>query len=134
MLCQLPKKPLPEVSTMVVFTYDLETGERFDTIKIYNPSIAGTKRGGYVANAADLRIGPNNSVWIYDHSHDTSFPLVRNGRAVQKSEHMNGVPGILFGSRKIMRSKETGGLSQVDENGSVVRDMDLNRTIRDLTP
>ena len=132
MLCQIGTIPPPDITAMVLFTYDLETGERLDVIKIYNPSIARPKgMRSYTANAADLRLGPNNSIWICDYLQYMSFPLVRNGRAVQKSEHMHGVAGVLFGSRKIIRNEKTGGRSIVGKNGSVVRDVDLNRPIRD---
>ena len=129
-LCQLGIIPPPEISAMIIFTFDLETGNRLEMIQIYNPSVARSKGGSYVVGAADLRIGTHNSIWISDYLQYLSFPIVRNGKAVQNSEHMHGVPGILFGSKRIIQNEKTGGLSLISDNNSILKDMDLNKPIR----
>jgi hypothetical protein len=113
----------PEGESVVkIYTFDLESGNPMELIRIYNTEIGRAKSSkAYRANSTHLRIGPNNGVWIHDGTKNMSFPIARNGKPVPKSEHMEGIRGELRGSKRIIYNRKTRSKELYDSNGKMIR-------------
>lgn len=130
LLCERGSIPPPDQTAIVVITYDLETGERLAFHELYNPLMGRRDLdSGITSHANDLRIGPNKGVWIYDYIHHESYPLIRDGKAVPRSEHTQGVPYDVFGQRRIAYNEEKGGKELLNSDGTFIRDISVNDPI-----
>ena len=109
-------------ANVTIYTFDLETGNQLGYHKIYNPLMGRSSTDhAFTVGATRLRVGPHGGVWIYDSTYDESYPFVRNGKAVPKSEHTQGIPGEMLDSRRIVYNKEAGVRELISSDGELIR-------------
>ncbi len=108
-------------SNVYIYSFDLTTGEKLTTLKLYNPNISRSKNGNsYIGGATSLNIGPSNGVWIYDAVYDKSYPLVRDGKIVKKEDHAIGIDGKVFESGRINLNEINGNRELYDGSGTFI--------------
>jgi hypothetical protein len=131
--CHYGGIPPADKSAIYILSYDLKTGKQIERHDIYNPLLSrGNKNDAFTYLATDLRIGPQGGVWIYDGTKDKTFPLIRNGKAVPKSEHTQGVAGMMLGSRRILIDKQKGRRELVSSDNKVIRELDFIRSQKNV--
>ena len=108
-------------SNVTVISFNIETGKQLSHLRIYNPAISRQDGdNSYTVGATRLRLGPNGGVWIYDSTHDESYPLVRDGEAVPMSEHAEGISGEIFESGRINYNEKTEDRELYDSAGNFI--------------
>jgi len=128
LLCERGTPPPEDQTNIVILTFDLETEGKINYHIIFNPMI-NRRHGSRPGNATYLKLDSDGNIWIYDLTQGKSFMLFLDGKEVPRSEYAEGIPGDVFGSRRLLFNEEKGAQELINNDGSLIREIPLNKPI-----